>query len=159
MQMKPLRPKPFMEDLKRNARPSTLDFLPGKYPFWTRHASASGLAYIDYDPSNTYVQDGVDIDINEFRYNFTKTPKMLAWFRRSDDNLEYDDSTPIYKMPTYAPDAVYQGFIDASRKLLRFSRRALVGVGSPTTERIYIKFFLFDDEVFNTIENTVDYTL
>lgn len=148
-----------MYDLKKNARPSTLDFLPGKYPFWTRHASASGLAYIDYDPSTTYVQDGVDIDINEFRYNFNKTPKMLSWFRRSDDSLQYTDTTTIYKMPTYAPDAIYQGFVDSSRQLLRFSRRALAGVGSSTTERIYIKFFLFDDEVFNTIDLNVDYNL
>jgi len=157
--MKPLKPRPLVDDLKRNARPSTLDFLPGKYPFWTKHASASGLAHIDYDPSLTYVQDGVDIDINEFRYNFSKTPKMLAWFRKADSFLDYSETTPIYKMPTFAPDAIYTGFIDANRKLLRFSRRSLSGSGGSTTERIYIKFFLFDDEVFNTIENNVDYNL
>ena len=145
-------PKPILEDLKKNARPSTLSLLPGKYPFWSRHASATGMCYIDFDPSLTYINDGVDIDINELNYNFPRTPKMLAWIRWADSALNYTDSTSIYKMPTFAPDAVYNGFIDSERKLLRFSRITLSGNGVSRTERIYIRFFLFDDDVFQSIE-------
>lgn len=151
--------KPLTEDLLVNARPSSLDFLPSKYPFWTRHASASGVAYIDYDPSLTFVLDGVDIDINEFRYKFDKTPKLMAWFRRSDSLLGYSNTTKIYKMPTFAPDANYRGFIDSERKLLRFTRRSLSGTGGSTTERIYIKFLLFDDGIIAPVDTNVNYNL
>lgn len=164
MNMKPYRPKPLSEELKSKARVSSLEYLPGTYPFFTRHAATSGIVPLDFDTTLDDVTDGVDVDISEFRYNFERTPLMLSWYRFAASDLSYDPRSEIYKFPMVRVDdsgtelEQYSTFISSQRKLLRFEREALSAYGSAGTTRIYIKFFLFNDEVFKNVIDRSEYT-
>lgn len=134
--------------------------LPATYPFWTNHASSSGIVYLDFDPTVAQVQDGVDIDISEYKYNFSKTPLVLAWFRFANSDLTYSNTTEIYKYPIVRRNTsgvaleAFTMYVDATSKILRFSRRSVSSYGTIPL-RIYIKFLMFDDEPFkNPITRT-----
>jgi hypothetical protein len=140
------------------SRIRSLQQLPATYPFWTRHATTSGIVYMDFDPTVAQVVDGVDVDISEYKFNLSKTPLMLAWFRFADSSNNYSSTTDIYKYPLVRRNSSgtalesFTCFINSSRKLLRFSRRAITAYGTGTT-RVYIKFFIFDDDPFKNPNN------
>ena len=140
------------------SRIRSLQQLPATYPFWTRHATTSGIVYMDFDPTVAQVVDGVDVDISEYKFNLSKTPLMLAWFRFADSNNNYSSTSEIYKYPLVRRNSTgtalesYTCFINSGRKLLRFSRRAITAYGTGTT-RVYIKFFIFDDDPFKNPNN------
>jgi hypothetical protein len=123
--------------------------LPGANPFWTRHATTSGIVPLNFDTNAAAgVQDGVDVDVSEGDYNFEKTPLLLAWFRFANADSTYSDSTAIYRYPLEIGGGSFEQFISADRKLLRFYRRSITPSGVATPTRIYIKFFIFDDDPF-----------
>lgn len=140
------------------SRIQALQQLPATYPFWTRHATTSGIVYMDFDPTVAQVIDGVDVDISEYKFNLSKTPLMLAWFRFANSSNTYSDTTEIYKYPLVRRNnsgtalESFTCFINSNRKVLRFTRRAITAYGSGTT-RVYIKFFLFDDDAFKNPNN------
>lgn len=140
------------------SRIRSLQQLPATYPFWTRHATTSGIVYMDFDPTVAQVEDGVDVDISEYKFNISKSPLILCWFRFADSSNNYTDTTEIYKYPLLRRNSSgtvlesFTVFINSSRKLLRFYRTAVTPYGTGTT-RIYIKFFLFDDDPFKNPDN------
>jgi len=145
--------RPLWKSLEENARPSSLNFLPAPYPFWTRHAAFTGMTYLDYN-SSVISRVSVVIDTTDGGHNFAKTPLVLTWVRDSDSSLNYTTSTAIYKFPIIrrnssgvAIESFNTSFFSATNQLY-FVRHSITAFGTSATKRVYIKFFLFDDDPF-----------
>lgn len=155
--------KSLKDALQQNARPSSLEFLPGQYPFWTRHAVFTGMTYLDYD---TTVLSRVDvvISLDDADIKFQNTPLILSWLRDADSALNYTNTTPIYRFPIVRrnsstgveQESFNNGFFVENGSLY-FVRHGINTFGSAGTTRTYIKFFLFDDDAFLNIDESVVY--
>lgn len=152
---RPLKPIPLSEALRNNFRISTLDLLPGVYPFWSRHAALTGMTWLDFTTSSGGgVRNSVTIDLSDSDFNFTQTPLILAWFRDANADLTYSDSTPIYRFPIVRRNTSgvelesFNTSFFADYDQLYFVRHGITAYGSAGTKRIYIKFFLFKDDAF-----------
>lgn len=136
------------------------DILPAPYPFWTRHAAFTGMAYIDYNPFTITGFDTVNVSLGASKIKFTKAPLVMAWCRDAASDLSYSDVTQVFKVGTVRRNSsgtaldIISG--STSKTNVSFSRTAASAYGLNITYRVYIKFFIFSDEPnLNQAEGTV----
>jgi hypothetical protein len=146
-------PEALSKALQRNARPTETQFLPAPYPFWTRHAAFTGMTWLDFDPSALSRVD-VRINLDESDVKFDRTPLLLAWLRDANDDLSYSDETPIYRFPCVRDEreSFNNGFF-TDNTTLYFVRHSGDVYGSSGTKRVYIKFYVFNDDAYLNPDN------